>query len=853
MCRYGTLPKNARIGAYLESLRRSGLQQGVIPTPDDSLLPDHLNYEASRDTVAMIRSNSTQGNFMPPSPLLARLSPRSSAPHRGDRERRSSAKELPTHSSNQHSSSQHSSNQHSINQHSSNQHSSNQHSSSQHSSNQHSIAHLEFPPPPNDLPPPPDDFLEDHTGTSVEFPPPPECDASSPEPRHKLFGCGALASPRSRRHCASQRRSEAHAGPRLLEGGLSCSPQPERAFAVTRRRLRDLDAAKKPPVKAKPHLDSSQDGADTSDGSPASRFGVNLRHRDQSSDSCDSVKSAENLSLQCAVIGASSRSNWSVTRSPGSSSADTVDTPPSPSCSHPQAEDKQLQLPSSSPAVRHSKPRESINSLEYLEDSIPDGSQAVQLVSELFESLRHHTGPPPADNGNIKIVHDNTNSTAESPFLSNLKKTKSSYVDRSDDICQSSIDFKSKLRKTDASKCPSEATPGDGVPSIVDFRAQLRRTHTDKEDGSVTKQPNQDSIKDNMNMSSQVTEEEMNKKNCDDGASMTSEHRNSLDSSSGKRDSANSDDDPKRFSSSSISNLKKLWEKQEEEKANLAKCDAAETGPKHAPGPCRKSDEPSPEEPRPGRLERRVWPPTHRGDDVPHIRGGADGKPTVPTKPSVKNLRPPPPSGGAVKLPPPKPAGIYATPSFIKQPSPLSLSKKDKDGNKMSRSCIEFKQKSSRHDSKESNSNISKKKVAKLSNITRHGSSENNGNDASPDSPGGSGAGERAQMLEETKNVEDFVCVSLCSELPLSSSACIQLVLRLEQFQMWCSGYVEQLPPQSRFQLLEMLSRLDGEVRQLRVRGGGRSPDHNSPAIKGTSQFPQLVATVKDICATLQR
>ena len=39
----------------------------------------------------------------------------------------------------------------------------------------------------------------------------------------------------------------------------------------------------------------------------------------------------------------------------------------------------------------------------------------------------------------------------------------------------------------------------------------------------------------------------------------------------------------------------------------------------------------------------------------------------------------------------------------------------------------------------------------------------------------------------------------------MSSLTVIQLVLSLEQFQLWCSGYVDHLPPQSRFQLLEML------------------------------------------------
>ena len=882
------------------------------PTNDDSMLPDHMNYDynpqeyinmqplytpnnSAREpaAAAMIRSNSTQGNFMPQSPLLSRLSPRGSVQQRSDRERRSSAKEIST-------------------------------SSYSSMKNHSSIAHLEFPPPPNDLPPPPDDFLEDViSGTSIEFPPPPDSEVlpSSPELRLKLMGGGKpMPSPRTRRrdHGSSQHSSgrsdklETYLStPQKLEdNNLSSSPQPERApFAVTRRRLRDLDASsKKPPVKAKPHMDSSQDGADTSDCSPASRFGVNLRHRDQSSDSCESVKSGDNLSPRSGLAGGSggvggggclsSKSNWSLNRSPGSSSAETVDTPPSPSynnaaaanagtASNTRASTNQQNSHHQAPPVssRHSKDhhsRGSTDTLDGREDLAPDGSQAVQFVSDLFEGLRLQTGPPPADNGNVKKLDDPHSSVpdmhfSESPssFLSNLKKPKSSDVDRSEETCQSSIDFKSKLRKTDVAKCAPDVPPIEN-DRIVDFRSQLRRTHVDKEDEIANKLPDDASFKDNMcTTSSQVNEQEMNEKNhCDDLKSgecvgnNSSEHRNSLDSSGGKRDSTNSDDDPKRFSSSSISNLKKLWEKDEKELlASNAKCDPTQTSPKYAPGLYKKPEQPlrepalhqpkmSPDSDggKPGRLEKRVWPPTHRSDECHSKLSSAaeGGKPTVPTKPSVKNLRPPPPSGGAVKLPPPKPAGIYATPSFIKQPSVLSVSKKDKDGNKMSKSCIEFKHKSSKH-FKESDSNINKKQ-SKLSNIFKHDSAENNGNDASPDSSnGGSAITERSRMLDETKNIETFVSGTLITDLPLSSNSCIQLVLRLEKFQVWCCSYVDHLPPQSRFHVREMLGRLDGEVRQLRVRGGGRSPDHNASAIKGVGQFPLLVTTVKDICSTLRR
>ena len=848
------------------------------------MLPDHLNYEYSpghymrehqqlaqqqqyatnKDLqhalpASMIRSNSTQGTFMPQSPLLARLSPRGNSQQRSDRERRGSAKE------------------------------SSHGSAATTAVNHHSIAHLDFPPPPSDLPPPPDDFLEDiNTGVSIDFPPPPDSDlmqSSSPEPRLKLMSNKPIPSPRSRRRELNSHPVKSSSRSDKFENQLqpstplksddnANSPQPERApFAVTRRRLRDLDG-KKPPVKAKPHLDQTQDGVDGAvDGNPASRFGVSLRHRDQSSDSCDSVKSGENLSPRSGLGG--SKSNWSLTRSPGSSSADTVDTSPSPS-NYADKNSGSLTNDSHDATLTSAAFQRDLNSIgsyssnDNLDarESLPNSSQAGQLVSELFESLRQKTGPPPPDNGSVKarnnLAPSNQNKSSkdksESPgsFVFNLKKTKSS-TDKSDDAGASNLDFKSKLRKTEVSKPGAEPAPTEADSHIVDFRSQLKRAHHSKED---LKGPScSNDLGSNTNCYSSHVHEEQN--NYDDGKMSenvvtNSGDHNSIDSC--KRDSANSDslkmdDDPKRFSSSSISNLKKLWEKEEREGLAATKSDVPDTSPKYAPGLYKKLEgfkeatKVSPDDSsKPGKSEKqRVWPPLHRSDDLPPAmnRPHGDSKPLVPTKPSgVKNLRPPPPSGGGVKLPPPKPAGIYATPSFITQ-----ACKKDKDGNKISKSSVDSKSKS-RAEGKDSES----KKKSKVYSFQTRNNGENNGNEADSDS---GGAPERSRMLEETKAIEEVVKSTLHSDLPLSSTACIQLVLRLEQFRVWCDGYVDHLPPQSRFQVREMLVLLDKEVHQLRVKGGGRSPDHygmvGAKSGKPPCQFPVLVSTVKDICNTLRR
>ena len=785
----------------------------------------------------MIRSNSSQGSFMPQSPLLTRLSPRGNVSHH-HRERRSNKDMQPP----------------------------------------SSLAHIDFPPPPNDLPPPPDDFIETNPSSvgMESFPPPPDGEillpsSASPDGgKTKHLSTSKHQSPHSRRRdYAPPYRSSSSKG---MSDPAQCShrpddsagsPQAEGApFAVTRRKLKDSTASdsKKPTVKIKSHGSTSLDSCDgLSDGSPASRFGVNLRHRDQSSDSCDSVKSLDNLSPRSATGGA--KSNWSLSRSAGgSSSADTVETPPSPV----NAEDLNGREPEGL-SVASFPSNDNLNS-----ENVPDSHQAGQLVTELFESLRQRTGPPPTDNGSVKNLGKAPPvNPAESPgsLLSNLKKAKSSSG-KNEDHYHSNIDFKAKLRKTEQPKQTVDVLGGNEADGshIIDFRSQLRKTRREdnrRENGTASK----DSCA-HTNGGNESYEDGRSAKNTQDRqSSIDSPHGKTL----GKRDSANSsdslkleddEDDYKRFSSSSINNLKKLWEKEERERNSLARPSDPQTlnqtSPKYASGLYRKpegifnKDQPkssSEEVMKSSATKLRAWPPSHRSDDLPPAINKpipADGKPVIPTKPSgVKNLRPPPPSGGGIKPPPPKPAGIYATPSFISQST--SSSKKD-------RKTLEFKSRSKSdgkdHEKKKSTkvSSASKKEASGSYNTNNTSDSEDTDANCPPD---------RSRMLEETRSIEAAVLKTLSADTPLSSTACIQLVLRLEQFQVWCVSYVDHMPPQNRFQVREMISRLDEEVRNLRVKGGGKSPEHKSSVGKaakgGAVQFPQLVATVRDICNTLRR
>lgn len=136
--RYGTLPKGARIGAFLESLRQSG-GAGACGAPGPQCLPHQdearsLSPRTARAQPHMIRSNSSGGVTAPgPAPASPRAA-RAPPPLRSFTG--SPAKPRPR------------------------------------------LAELEFPPPPPDLPPPP---VEDAAQPPPPQPPPPPPDTGDTE------------------------------------------------------------------------------------------------------------------------------------------------------------------------------------------------------------------------------------------------------------------------------------------------------------------------------------------------------------------------------------------------------------------------------------------------------------------------------------------------------------------------------------------------------------------------------------------------------------------------------------------------------------------------------------------------
>lgn len=147
--RYGTLPKGARIGAYLESLRQSGMNnqetnQNVNQTQVESKEspPRSLSPRTSiRTQPQMIRSNSSSGvtTFHAPHPPS---SPTASKFNRNKNVIRNTNADVGN----------------SLRTFRVAQNQSTFRGGSPSRTQQPSLADLEFPPPPTDLPPPPEEF-----------------------------------------------------------------------------------------------------------------------------------------------------------------------------------------------------------------------------------------------------------------------------------------------------------------------------------------------------------------------------------------------------------------------------------------------------------------------------------------------------------------------------------------------------------------------------------------------------------------------------------------------------------------------------------------------------------------------
>ncbi|KAF5278991.1 hypothetical protein FQA39_LY05669 [Lamprigera yunnana] len=572
--RYGTLPKGARIGAYLESLRQSGLSgnqeqiQTVNPIIAEQTEPTARSLSPRtniRTQPQMIRSNSSSGvtTFHAPHPpnsptaskLRARNMNRNNTVEVGNGLRTFK-------SSHNHNTFRQGSPSRAV---------------------QPSLADLEFPPPPTDLPPPPEEF---DGNDSIEV------------------------------------MTSMTASAELKRKRVPISPH-------TSRKLEEFD---------------DQGNLDVSNLQPSVeeaswRFGISLRKREPSTESCNSFKEKEEREKSPLRSSVSLTSPSQEGRSPMSIDSDVpaVGSPLEPLPPPIEFPDLGIEDKLQNSDQKENEQIDDTKSSKVFKTKLVKKEMELKLVAEIKERAdqKNKTKESPLDP--IVAVSSINNDPAaqlvsELSESLNLESTVRKNVPTTvlKEKSENSSTFISHLKKVEPilkKPVPKEKEEVNHSGKIIDFKSRLRKVDsgTDKKLDKEEEDNNQEQGKNGLEC-----DQEGNKR----------ESTASSDSGNLKIEEC----DDKRKSTGSISSLKKLWEAKDatENSGNMQlspklsiknmKNEDKELSPNDASDDSSKT-----------KSEKRVWPPT------------SDDKPMIPLKPPVKAVKP---------IISSRPAGsaIYATP-----------------------------------------------------------------------------------------------------------------------------------------------------------------------------------------------
>lgn len=645
--RYGTLPKGARIGAYLESLRQSGMppnqenvaasslsnavmeqqQQDIITASAVDVIPQHRSLSPRQNNLRnqpqMTRSNSSSGvvnTYQPPN------SPRSRAV--GIRKINTEGIGLRTFRAPNNSSFRTASPSRSV---------------------QPTLADLEFPPPPVDLPPPPDEAFGDHCDLPLPVVTASPCTETSSHTK-------IVSSPVGFRKVKAEWRSKDE---------ISDHDQDDRNNDVRNAEPSVKEASSRFGVNLRRRETTTSDahcGGGGGGGSGVVNKSADekkLVYRPKETTSSGAIK-AESLE---AIIAAPEEAPPPPPPPPppidsAVSGAGTTDTFESKPGMKEMLELKLINEIKQSADMKHGSTGSAKKIGSVASSNAPLSAApldpASQLLSELCASFsmdsanRQHIIPSEyaismLKNNDVSSVQEHVHASTHSERSSGHKEIPMTLpITEGHVLSATSVGF--KLKKVDKRSNPQREENPDG--QIIDFKARLRKVdNADKERGAER--------------------DERNKLSRFDDSAQGSNVADSADSSSGVDDA----NDDKRRSTGSISSLKKLWE-------NKEACDNQPLSPKlNARGASSKQDigdvatsEDSPED-HSGASTRsstskgdpRVWPPTSSSSITLELE-----KPIVPAKP-LKPLGPSSKHFGS---------SIYATPNCNK------LSQSDDDGGK---------------------------------------------------------------------------------------------------------------------------------------------------------------------------
>ncbi|XP_015116067.1 tyrosine-protein kinase Abl [Diachasma alloeum] len=542
--RYGTLPKGARIGAYLESLRQSGMPSGgeapAIIDQQHQPQPPHPQHHDPATELSQHRSLSPRQNNLRNQPQMTRSNsssgvvntyqPPNSPRSRGMSGRKNNPESIGLRTFRAPNTSTF-------------------RTASPSRSIQPTLADLEFPPPPLDLPPPPNE--EHYDSTSI---------------------------------------NEATHPPRP-----SGSPVCMRKSKIERRSREDPDEDDK---------NNDVRTAEPSVKEASSRFGVNLRRREVSSEAGGPAKSSDEkkVPFRSGKDAGPAKNETACILSP------PLEAPPSPPPPPPPANNEPANDTfNSKPGMKEMLELKLINEIRQNADSKNVGSSkksnvpnnvsslsldpASQLLSELCASFSMEHGIKPVIQNeyamsNVKGTEPVPDHHPEKPTI--VKELPSPMTENV--VNPGNVGF--KLKKVDKRSNPREENTDS---QIIDFKARLRKV-------------------DNTEKSQQ-----------------DEKNRRSEDPST---DASEPDDgDDKRRSTGSISSLKRLWENKE------ASSDNQPLSPKLGVRGINKQDMLDPGEESPedhsgastrssatSKSDGRSWHPASTSGD--------SEKPVVPAKPS---------------------------------------------------------------------------------------------------------------------------------------------------------------------------------------------------------------------------
>ncbi|GJQ88019.1 hypothetical protein Trydic_g12943 [Trypoxylus dichotomus] len=740
--RYGTLPKGARIGAYLESLRQSGISGNPEQTqqpPINPTLPEQKESPprslSPRTTIRtqpqMIRSNSSSGVTTfhtpqpPSSPTASKFNRnRANVSRSNTAEQQQQPCNLWTFKVSQ--------NQNSFR------------GGSPSRSVQPTLADLEFPPPPTDLPPPPEEFDIPVELSVDNF----QVMTTSAELKRKRVPISPLT---------SRKLTEE---PETVESNDVSNLQPSVEEA-------------------------------------SSRFGVSLRKREPSSDSCSSAKegkeeprdrSPQRTSLSLTSPSIEGKSPISIDSDIPTVGSPLEQLPPPPlfpisdetvGCRDEHGANtntvddnktqskvfknnklvKEIELKlvteikeRADQKVKNPKESPTENIHMTVTSSICH-DPVTQLVTELSESLnldRENDGRRNS-HGNVPCLNKTGNTGESNNFMPQLKKGEQFSLLKK----TTSVNQNDKLESSDSS-------------IIIDFKARLRKV---------------DNYSEKSKSGTQEEDEKTEAKMSDGDERVKRESTASSDSGNLKIEEG----DDKRKSTGSISSLKKIWETKEASESPPTvqlspklsmknyKNEEIEASPIDTPDDFVKVVK-----------EKRIWPP------------GNEEKPIIPIKPPVKAIKP-------IISSRPTTSAIYATPipNTTNGKPPISA-------------------KPVNMDTKTPEDDV------KMSSTT------------TTDKSGKENIIEISQALETTLN-------SIKINSTVSTSSWLQLSDKIGLLHTSCMDYADNVvPAHTKFHFRELLTRLESQARQLRS-ASSRNTSEN------TRYLNEVMNTIKDVVNVVLR